>query len=82
MLAAFHVTTTDALDSVPTTLVGASGMVIGTTGPDGSDDGDMPSTFVAVTVNVYCWPFIRFGTVQVNAPLVLQVLPPGEAVTR
>lgn len=82
MFAAFHVTTTDALPTAPTTFVGASGTVIGVTGPDAEDAGELPNALVATTVNVYCWPFVRPVTTQVSAPEVVQALPPGEAVTR
>jgi hypothetical protein len=37
--------------------------------------------FDATTVNVYAVPFVRPVTLQVSAPVVVHVLPPGEDVT-
>ena len=44
-------------------------------------DGPVPAALTADTVNSYLVPLVRPVTVQLNAPLVVHVLPPGEAVT-
>ena len=60
---------------------GASGAADGTALLDGSEELPVPAGFVAVTVNVYDVPFVRPSTVQLRAPLVVQVFEPGEDVT-
>jgi hypothetical protein len=47
---------------------------MGVTAADGSDAGPVPFALVAVTVKVYGVPFVRPVTVQVKAPVVVQVL--------
>ena len=59
--------------------VGGTG-TSGVTTVDGSDAGLVPTPFSAVTVNVCGVPFARPVTVQARAPLVVQVLSPGELV--
>jgi hypothetical protein len=59
--------------------VGAPGTVAGVAVSE-FDGGPVPTAFVAVTVNVYCWPFVSPFTVQPVAPFVPQVKPPGDAV--
>lgn len=54
---------------------------VGLTAEDADDAGDTPMEFVAVTVNVYVVPGVRPVTEQVVAPVVVQVAPPGLAVT-
>ena len=64
--------------------VGAPGTVAGVAGPDGKLGALVPSSFVAVTVNVYVVPFVRPVTVQVTGTgvvsSVVHVAPPGDAV--
>ena len=70
--------------AVAVTLVGAPGAVAGATGVtafDAADGTDVPTAFVAVTVNVYDVPFVRPGTVTDVAPAVDADAPPGDAVT-
>lgn len=69
------------LPRVPETAVGAFGTVAGVTEFDGSEGIEFPSTLVATTVKVYAVPFVRPVTVQVVAPVVVQVKDPGEDVT-
>jgi hypothetical protein len=40
---------------------------------DGDEAGDVPRALVAVTVKVYEVPFVSPVTVQVSAPVVVQV---------
>lgn len=61
--------------------VGADGTVTGVTAVDGADAGPVPMALVAVTVNVYGVPLVRPCTKQVKAVVVVQVSPPGSAVT-
>ena len=65
---------------VPMTAVGASGTVAGVTEPEAADDEPVPTTLVAVTVNVYEVPLVRPVTVQLVEVLV-QVNEPGDEVT-
>ena len=61
---------------------GASGAgASGVTAADAADAGDVPTPFVAVTVNVYATPFDNPVTVHDNAPIVEHDPPPGDAVT-
>ena len=65
-------------------MVGAPGAVAGATGVtafDAADDPDVPTAFVAVTVNVYDVPFTNPDTVTDVAPAVVAEAPPGDAVT-
>jgi hypothetical protein len=79
----------DALSAtVPLTnscaLIGANVIVCaprGVTGVDGSLAADVPSAFVAVTVNVYAVPFVRPVTTQLVAGTVTTHDPPGAPVT-
>jgi len=75
--------TFDWVDSneVAETPVGAPGTVDGVAEFDATDTAPVPARFVAVTVNVYALPFVRPGTVQVVAPVVVQVFAPGVDVT-
>ena len=41
----------------------------------------VPSALVALTVKVYAVPLVRPETVQLVAPVVVQVNPPGDDVT-
>ncbi len=65
---------------VPLTLKGAPGRVIGVNEFDADDAGPVPVPFVAVTANVYAVPFVRPVTTH-DVVEVVQVLPPGDAVT-
>ncbi len=47
----------------------------------GAEGIEVPTEFVAVTVNVYVVPFVSPKTVHVSEALALQVCPPGIAVT-
>src|SRR5450631_2248474 len=51
------------------------------TAGDGADAAPVPAMFVAVTVKVYAVPWDRPVTVTVEAPVVVAVRPPGDAVT-
>lgn len=62
----------------PLVIVGATSVTDG----DGVDADDVPTLFVAVTLNVYEPRFVSPVTVQVNGPLVhAHVCPPVLAVT-
>ncbi len=76
--------TTDwPLASVPVAPVGGFGTVRGTAAGEMLLAAPAPTSFVAVTVNVYETPLERPLTVQARGPLVhVHVWPPGEAVTR
>jgi hypothetical protein len=75
---AVHETVAWLLPAVAVTDVGAPGTVTGVTALDGDDAGPVPTAFVAVTVKVYEVPFVSPVTVQVRAPVVVQVCPPDE----
>ena len=79
---AVHDTTAWAFPGTADTAVGGSGAILGVVAALASDAGDVPTTLVAVTVNVYAVPFVRPETVAVLTPVVLTVAPPGAAVTR
>ena len=66
---------------VADTEVGAPGAVAGTAAADAVEAVEVPDPFVAVTVNVYEVPLVRPATVQVRAPVVVQVLASGVDVT-
>jgi len=78
---AVQLTSASALPAVAITAVGAPGTVLGVTAALSNDAGEVPTTLVAVTVNVYAVPLTRPETVAVVAPVVLTVAPSGEAVT-
>ena len=66
--------------AVAVTAVGVPGTSSGVTAFEGADAGPVPIEFVAVTVNVYAWPFVSPVTmIGLAAPPALW--PPGEAVT-
>ena len=69
------------LPGVPVTPVGEPGSVPGVTPLDRVELALVPTALLAVTVKVYGWPFVSPVTVQVSAPVVEQVLPPGAEVT-
>lgn len=60
-----------------------SGVVpaIGVTAFDFAEVAPNPAPFLALTVNVYDVPSVSPPRVQLNAPVVAQVLPPGADVT-
>ena len=58
----------------------ADGAVTGVTGLVVAA-GLLPLAFVATIENVYAVPLVRPLTMQVRAPLVVQVKPPGDEVT-
>ena len=60
---------------------GAPGAAAGDTGGDAALGPDIPTAFVAVTVNLYGWPLVKPVTSQVNAPAVVHDLPPGLEMT-
>ena len=79
---AVHDTVALPCPAVAITPVGLPGSPEGVTLLDGLEAAPDPSTFVAVTVNVYGVPFVRPVTVQESCPLDhAHVLPPGELVT-
>jgi hypothetical protein len=57
------------------TAVGLSGTVEGVTAADATDATDVPTSFVAVTLNVYSSPFVKPSIAQVSAVVVVQVAP-------
>jgi hypothetical protein len=65
---------------VAITEVGAPGGAAGTTAPEAVEATDVPSAFVAVTVNVYDVPLVRPATVQEvdEADEVVHVFDPGD----
>ena len=73
-------TTTCVLPNTPETPVGEPGTIAGTTAPDTLDDAPVPTTFVAVTVNMYDVPLVRPVTVH-EIVAVVHVNEPGEDVT-
>jgi hypothetical protein len=75
--------TVDWVDSsdVAATLEGAPGTADGVAEFESSEALPVPARFVAVTVNVKALPFVRPVTVQVVAPVVVQVFEPGEETT-
>jgi hypothetical protein len=66
--------------AVDFTAVGGSGTVRGVTLPECADAAPVPAALAAATVNVYAVPFASPPTVQLVAPVVVQVAPPGAAV--
>jgi hypothetical protein len=62
-------------------MVGAGGGGAGVTAFDGVDGADVPTPFVAVTVNVYGVPLVKPVTVHEVAPEEAHVLDSGEEVT-
>ena len=65
------------------TEVGAPGGAAGTAAPEAAEATDVPSAFVAVTVNVYEVPLVRPATVHEvdEADEVVHVFDPGDDVT-
>ena len=81
---AVHDTEACEAPAAAVTPVGAPGTVaaaVGVTAFDAAELADVPTAFVAFTVNVYDVPFVRPGTTTDVAPDVDAVAPPGEAVT-
>ena len=74
-------TRTDDEPDVPETDRGALGVVAGVIEEVGLAEAPEPFLLMATTEKVYAVPLVRPQTVQVSAPLVLQVAPPGLAVT-
>jgi hypothetical protein len=74
-------TTAEALPARAEAPVGPPGTVAGVTAVEGSDAAPVPTALVAVTVKVYDVPLVRPLTVQDVAPVVVQVLLPGDEVT-
>jgi hypothetical protein len=73
---------TDALPSpaAAVTPVGAVGTPAGVTAVDAALELLVVTLLVAITANVYGVPLVRPLTVQLSAPGVEQVRPPGDAV--
>ena len=76
-------------DPSPATAVGAGGVpgavpeAAGLTEPDAGEALEVPVALVAVAEKVYAVPLLRPVTVhEPDAPVTVQVFPPGEAVTR
>ena len=67
------------MPGVATKAVGAPGMVAGVAVVE-PDVGPVPTAFVAFTVKEYRVPLVRPVIVQLVAPAVEQVAPPGLAV--
>jgi hypothetical protein len=69
--------------SVAITEAGAPGGAAGTAAPEAAEATDVPSAFVAVTVNVYEVPLVRPATVHEvdEADEVVHVFDPGDDVT-
>jgi hypothetical protein len=63
------------------TEVGASGDLAGVTAFDADEASESPTALVAFTVKVYDVPLVKPLTVQVSAAVVVQIAPPGDAVT-
>ena len=63
----------DGLITAEGTDAGVDGLVVAA--------GLSPLAFVATIENVYAVPLVKPVTVQVRAPLVVQVKPPGDEVT-
>ena len=63
------------------TPVGAPGTVAGTAGAEAADTAPVPAALVAVTVNVYAVPAVSPEVTVHEVPAVVQVAPPGDAVT-
>ena len=74
-----------ASSGVATTFFGADGIVLGIFGITafvGPDAADVPTSLVAVTVNVYDVPFVSPVTVAVRiSPATVAMNPPGLDVT-
>ena len=70
-----------AAPGVPATPLGAVGTETGVIEGDGPEAILVPKALVAVTVKVYAVPLVSPVTVQVNAPVLEQMAPPGLAVT-
>jgi hypothetical protein len=68
------------LPAVAVTPVGGCGTAAGVTAVDAALGLPVVTPFVAVTVNVYGVPSVRLLTVQLRAPVVEQLAPPGDAV--
>jgi hypothetical protein len=73
LVGAVHVTVALASPAEATTPVGAAGTAPGVTAAEAAEAAPTPALFVAVTVNVYATPLVRFNTVQVVAPVVVHV---------
>ena len=65
LLGADQETVTDPSPGRPVTFWGCAGTPRTTTDGDGLDGAPVPDALVAVTVNVYVWPFVRPVMVQV-----------------
>ena len=84
-----HTSMASATDTLtapsPTTApgaVGTLGFAIGVTDADGVDAAEVPPALLAVAVNVYAVPFVRPDTTHApDAPTIVHVAPPGDAVT-
>ena len=74
-------TRTEDAPEVPETDLGRLGVVAGVIEESGLAAAPAPFLLMATTVKVYAVPFVRPETVHVSVPPVLQVAPPGLAVT-
>ena len=76
-----QVTTTEDAPDTPATDRGALAVVAGVIEESGLAAAPAPFLLMATTEKVYAVPFVRPETVHVSVPPVLQVAPPGLAVT-
>ena len=79
----FHLTFAEPPVPDPLTDRGSDGVSAGVTELDAAEaEGELPALLVAVDVNVYAVPLVRDEIVQlVPGAVIVQVAPPGEAVT-
>ena len=79
---ALHVMVADVADATTApVMTGVVGTPAGMMELDAGEAALVPTTLVAVTVNVYDVPVVRPVTVQVIEPVVVHVSPPGLDVT-
>ena len=72
----------DVHDSPPPGVPGTPDWAAGVTDADGVDAAEVPPALLAVAVNVYAVPFVRPDTTHApDAPTIVHVAPPGDAVT-
>ncbi len=70
-----QVTTADAFSGVADTSVGATGTVAGVTDKEGSEDGESPRLFLAITVKVRAVPLLSPVNVAVKSFPTVTVKP-------
>ena len=77
---ALHETDACALPAVALTPVGVPGVVAGVTPLDAAEGRLGPTSFAAVTVNVYAVPLVNPANVS-DVPVVVALILPGDDVT-